>query len=115
MTLDEVVLLGVKARVMALSKKDGRTLWCTELPGGMTSNFVTVLADQKHVFAHTKGQVHCLALSSGALLWSNDLPGCGYGIASLAFPGGVSAPDVGAVQTMEDEQAAASGSGAGAS
>lgn len=100
MNPDEVLLLGVKARVLAISKRDGRTLWCKKLPTGMTVGFVTLLADRKHVYAHTNGEVHCLSLSDGALLWSNELPGCRYGIASLAFPGGASAPDTGAMQTI---------------
>jgi len=112
MTADEVVLLAVKARVLSISKSDGRTIWTTELPGGLSSSFVTLIADRKHVFAHSKGQVHCLALSTGALLWTNELPGCGYGIASIAFPGGDSAPHPGAVQAIADEEASASGAAA---
>ena len=114
MTADEVVLLAVKARVLAISKSDGHTIWTTELPGGLSSNFVTLIADRKHVFAHSKGQLHCLALATGSLRWANELPGCGYGIASIAFPGGESAPHPGAAQTIADQQAAAS-SGAAAS
>lgn len=107
---DEVVLLAVKARVLAISKRDGSTLWTTKLPGGMTSDFVTVISDGKHVFAHSKGQLHCLSLATGAIEWTNELPGCGYGIASIAFPGGETAPQPGAVRAIMDEQAAASSS-----
>ncbi len=109
MTSDELLLLAVKARVLAISKRDGRTIWITELPGGLSSGFVTLLADDKHVFAHTKGQLHCLALSDGTLRWTNELPGCGYGIASIAFPGGGSAPGPDAVQEIANQEAAASG------
>lgn len=112
MTTDEIVLVAVKCRVMALSKRDGRTLWTTELAGGISSNFVTLLATDTQVFAHTKGKVHCLGLRTGSIQWTNDLPGCGYGIASIALPGGISAPQVGAVQTIADEEAAASAGGA---
>ncbi len=110
MTADEVLLLGVKSRVLAISKRDGRTLWSTELPGSMGWDFVTLLADGKHIFAHTRGRVHCLALENGAVLWSNELESCGYGIASLAFPGGGSAPSPEALQSLQNQQASAAGS-----
>jgi outer membrane protein assembly factor BamB len=110
---DEVVLLAVKARVLAISKRDGNTLWTTKLPGGMTSDFVTVLANKSHVFVHTKGQMHCLSLATGAIQWTNELPGCGYGIASIVFPGGDAAPHPGAVQAIMEAQAAAASSSPG--
>ena len=54
---------------------------------------VTVLADGQRIFAHTQGTLHCLDLANGQLLWSNELPGYGYGLASLCLPGGPTAPD----------------------
>lgn len=111
MTADDIVLVAVKSRVMAISKRDGRILWATDLGGGISSNFVTLLATDTQVFAHTKGKVHCLALTTGWIQWTNELPGCGYGIASIALPGGISAPQAGAVQTIADQEAAAGASG----
>ena len=93
MTSNDLLLLGVKSRVLAISKTDGHTVWSTQLPGGMGTTFVTVLADGQRIYAHARGQVHCLNLLSGDLLWSNDLPGCGYGFASLALANGATAPD----------------------
>lgn len=115
MSPDDIVLLSVKARVLAISRKDGRLLWTTELPGGLSSNFVSLLADETHVFAHSKGHLHCLALSNGAIKWINELPGCGYGIATLAFPGGTASSLPEAFQVMAEESAAGSDSGAAAS
>jgi outer membrane protein assembly factor BamB len=109
MNHNDVLLLGVKSKVMAISKLDGRTIWAAELPSGMGQGFVTVLSDDRHVFAHTHGQVHCLGLEDGRVLWTNDLPGCGYGLASLSFPGGATAPDASAVQTLFNEQESAAG------
>ena len=99
MKCDEMLLLGLFQSVTAISKRDGRTLWKTELPGSLTGDdFVTVLADDLFVFAHTEGKLHCLDLATGQILWSSKLPGYGYGIASLGFPGGSPAPDPAAVR-----------------
>jgi hypothetical protein len=68
--------------------------------------------DSSKVFAHTEGKLHCLDLADGRILWSNDLRGYGYGIASLGFPGGPTAPDPAAVQKriLERQQSSASAS-----
>ena len=100
MNSDNILLLGLKRTVVAISKHDGGTIWATKLPGGVGVDFVTVLSDGAQVFAHTDGKLHCLDLANGQLLWSNELKGYGYGIASLCFPGGASAPDAAAVQNQ---------------
>jgi outer membrane protein assembly factor BamB len=101
MNSDNMLLLGLNQTVTAISKHDGRTLWKTELPVTLSGDdFVTVISDGDYVFAHTEGRLHCLDLANGRVLWSNNLKGYGYGIASLSFPGGPAAPDVAAVQTQ---------------
>jgi outer membrane protein assembly factor BamB len=109
MNHDDILLLGLKQSVTAISKREGRTLWKTELPGSVAGDsFVTVLADDLFVFAHTEGRLHCLDLANGQILWSNELPGYGFGIASLCFPGGAAAPGPGAVWEKLREQRRAS-------
>ena len=78
--------VGLKSHVAAVDKRDGRTLWKTQLKGGLTSgeSFVTVLVENGRVYAHTCGELFCLDARTGAILWNNGLPGLGYGIASLA-------------------------------
>ena len=99
MNADNILLLGVKYSVSAVSKSDGRVLWKTELHTNLSGDdFVTVLSDGEKVFAHTKGELHCLDLANGRILWSNQLRGYGYGIASLCFPNGSTAPDIAAVE-----------------
>lgn len=101
MNSDNILLLGLNQSVTAISKHDGQTLWKTELPTTLSGDdFVTVLSDGLLVFAHTEGKLHCLDLANGQVLWSNNLKGYGYGIASLCLPGGASAPDLAAVQTQ---------------
>ncbi len=110
----DILLLGLKRRVAAISKLDGRELWSTELSGSMGNGFVTVLCDGGHVFAYTGGHLHGLDLQSGQILWQNDLPGYGYGLATLALADGRSAPDAAAVKVMLDQAAASSGAAASA-
>lgn len=104
MNSDNILLLGLKKSVTAISKQNGTILWATRLPGGVGEDFVTVLADDSLVFAHTKGRLHCLDLANGQMLWSNDLPGYGYGVATLSFPGGQSAPSIAAIEEKILEQ-----------
>ena len=105
MNHNEILLLGLNQSVTAISKRDGQTLWKTELPVTLSGDdFVTVLADDMYVFAHTEGKLHCLDLANGRILWSNELRGYGFGIASLGFPGGAAAPDTGAVRERKRTQ-----------
>ncbi len=93
MNSDNILLLGVKHSVTAISKKDGIIVWKTELPTTFSGDdFVTLVSEGERVYAHTEGQLHCLDLANGQILWSNSLSGYGYGLASLSLPGGMSAP-----------------------
>jgi len=108
MNLEDVILLGVKSRMLALSKRDGRRIWSTELPGGLGDSFVTLLSDGASVFAHTNGQLHCLDFASGRIIWTNELPGCGYGVASLWIAASESAPNTAAARQLIAQREAAS-------
>lgn len=99
--------MGVKHSVSAVSKSDGRVLWTTKLPGGLGGDFVTVACDGERVFAHSSGQLFCLDLWTGRMLWTNELRGYGYGLASIWIPGMASAPDLAAVQAIKSQREAA--------
>src|SRR3954453_16651710 len=115
MNPNEILLIGLKRKVAAVARRDGRILWSTVIPGGMGQGFVTILSDGARVFAYTNGSLHCLDLQNGRLLWSNDLPGYGYGIGSLALPGLANAPDSTTVAALvAAEQASASAANAAA-
>lgn len=108
----DILLIGIRNRVVALAASSGQTLWSTELPHAlMGAGFVTVLAAGDKVFAYGNGQAYGLDLASGRLLWANPLPGCGYGYATLAVPDGGSAPHPAIVaRLVEDQHAAANSS-----
>ena len=104
MKSENVLLIGLKHAVAAISKRDGKILWSTKLPSGLGDSFVTLLTDEDRLFAHTQGQLHCLDLDSGRILWSNPLTGYGYRIASLCFPGGGSAPETSVAAQIQAEK-----------
>jgi len=106
----DLLLLATKNHVVALHKDTGEVLWKTKLNGGSGwgGEFVTLLADEQLVFAHARGTVSCLELATGKILWTNELKGLGYGLASLALPGGASAPNSATMQALAAQQDAAS-------
>lgn len=108
MNTHDILLVGLKHHVAAISRADGRELWSTELNGTMGQGFVTLLSDGAKVFAYTSGHLHCPDLATGQIVWTNDMPGYGYGLASLALPNGHSAPNTASVQAIMDAAAAAS-------
>jgi len=93
MSTSEVILIGLKRRVAAIARGNGKILWSTELSGGMTADFVTLVCDGTTVFAYTGGHLHGLDFTTGRILWVNELPGFGYGVGSLCLPDGASAPE----------------------
>lgn len=112
MKLEEIILIGVKHSVAAVSKANGAILWTTKLPGGIGGEFVTVTCDGEKVFVHSGGQLFALDLTDGQVLWTNELRGYGYGLASICIPGLCSAPDPATIQVMKSRREAAN-SGAG--
>ena|SRR6266481_5783672 len=106
MKLQEIILIGVKHSVSAVSKANGAVLWTTKLPSGLGGDFVTVACDGERVFAHSSGQLFCLDLGSGRMLWVNELSGYGYGLASICVPGMASSPDLAAVRAIQAQREA---------
>ena len=87
MNINDLIFLGLKSQVSALTKSDGRILWAARLPGMAGDGFITLSCDGKFVYAYAKGRIHCLQPFSGQILWTNELPGYGYGIASICMAG----------------------------
>ena len=79
----DIAFLGVRGHVLAINKETGEVVWKTYLTNSLGGSFVTLATDGVYVFAHTGGNLFCLTASTGELLWRNDLPGLGYGLASI--------------------------------
>ena len=83
----DLLFIGAKGYVRALSKRTGRKVWETSLPGtGYLP--VNLLCDGETVFAASRGKVIALEAGSGQILWENGLRGLGYEAISLAVEGG---------------------------
>ena len=103
----DILLVGVKGSVIAFRRDTGAQFWSTRLKSG---EFVTITADDLLVYAHTGGELFCLDLQTGTVLWKNELPGLGYGIASLALPGQLPSTSAIVEQKRRDDAAAAAAS-----
>lgn len=111
----QMLLVGAKHTVSAFNRSNGSLLWTTQLKGGMVGgDFVTLHIDGLQVFAHTRGELFCLELSTGRILWTNPLEGYGYGIATLATPGAAQYATAAQAQVFAAQQAAAASGGTAA-
>ena len=75
--------LGLRGHVVCIRKNDGREVWRTKLPSSW-SQTVTILVDEKSVFAAVRGHLHALDASTGSIRWSHHLDRLGSGIAILS-------------------------------
>lgn len=101
MNSKNILLLGVKGMVLAFDRASGKELWRTDLT---SSSFVSLLADETKVYAHSYGELFCLDISTGEILWKDGLTGLGYGTASLAFPGGSTNSAEAAAEELREEE-----------
>jgi outer membrane protein assembly factor BamB len=77
----EVIYLGIKGQVLALSRVTGETIWTQALIGG---DYVSVVLDGDQLLATTKGEIFCLDGQTGQVRWHNRLTGFGRGLISVA-------------------------------
>ncbi len=102
---DDIILLGLKGHVTALHRNSGKKLWSTALPRGFfADDFVSLVSDSTRVYAYGWGKLFCLELSSGKILWTNDLPGLGSGLGMLCVPNGESSPDIATMKAKLDAE-----------
>jgi outer membrane protein assembly factor BamB len=102
----DVAFIGVQDSVLSFKKETGEVQWKTTLGGGFGNPFVTLATDGVYVFAHSRGKLFCLDAQSGKILWTNELPGLGYGIASICAQAGSSD----ATASLKEAEKASSGS-----
>src|SRR4051794_26344567 len=86
MSPKNILIVGVRNAVLAFSRTTGEHLWATELKSG-PDDFVSIIADSERVYAHSGGELHCLDLFTGTIIWRDKLKGFRFGIASLCLPG----------------------------
>lgn len=104
MHLSDLVFTGFNKRVAAVHRGSGQLLWQWKAPH---SGYVTLLLDGDRLIVSVNGYLHALDALTGRLLWTNDLPGFGTGVASLASVRGGSSVPLPAFAASEDSQRAA--------
>ncbi len=94
--ISKFLFVGVRGYVIAFDQRDGTEIWRTQLAtSGLSlggSGFTTLLVEGERIFAHAYGELFCLDAATGEQLWSDDLVGLGYGIASMAVVGAAAPP-----------------------
>ena len=75
------LFLGMKGCVVRIRKRDGEEVWRTKLKG---RDLVVVAVEPDGIFAYTRGRLWALEPDTGAIRWTNELPGLGYGYAVIA-------------------------------
>jgi len=103
MHLSDLVFTGFNKRVAAVHRDSGQLLWQWKAP---QSGYVTLLLDGDRLIVCVNGYLHALEALTGRHLWSNDLPGFGTGVASLASTRGGSRVPLPAFGAAEDTQRA---------
>lgn len=109
MTKEELVYVGIKGKVIALSRTTGEIVWSTRLGEGLLSGsaFVHLVVDGSDLFATTQGTISCLDAATGETRWQNGLKGYGFGIASIATGNVHSSADLAAQVTAQEQESAA--------
>ena len=110
MNASNILLLATKGSVLAFDRTTGARIWQTPASPSWNGGFVTLVADETRVYAHTKGVVYCLDLFTGRQLWQDGLAGLGYNLASLCLPGGASAPPASVIEELSREERSRSSS-----
>lgn len=110
----EVLYVGTKRHITALSAATGVEIWRAKLPQVQTGGVICVLVRGERIYAAASGHVYCLARSSGEILWENELPKLGYQPVILAMEGADTSVQSLTAQVTELARQAADGAAAAA-
>ena len=109
MSNEELVYVGIKRHVVALSRGTGQIVWSTKLGEGFLTgrSFMHVIVDGNDLYATTQGVISCLDAATGKVRWHNELKGYGLGIASIATRNTCSPADLAAQAIAQEQESAA--------
>lgn len=99
--------------VCALDPATGGELWRTKLPR-LRGQLVSLMFSDGLLFAGCAGNVFCVEVRSGRVLWNNTMPGTGYHPVVLAREGAVADQETVMAGQLAAEAAAAAASGGAA-
>lgn len=79
-----MIFAGIRGRVVAFDRNNGKEVWSTHLSGG---DFVNVVFLGESLYASTRGEIFCLEAATGKVRWHNALKGYGRGLMTIAASG----------------------------
>lgn len=85
----DILVVGTQGYLLAFAKKTGELLWKHEFAISFWStnsaySFVNTFVAGDKVFANCFSKIYGFELTTGKVLWEDDLQGQGYGMASFA-------------------------------
>jgi outer membrane protein assembly factor BamB len=104
MAMEDLIYVGFNSRVAALNRDTGEIVWSWRSPKG--TGYTTVLLDGDRLIVSVIGYTYCLHPETGQVLWFNELPGFGAGVASLASVRGTAPCTAEAASADEDARRA---------
>ncbi|MDR1281227.1 MAG: PQQ-like beta-propeller repeat protein [Opitutaceae bacterium] len=87
MNAKDILVLGQGKYIVAFNRKNGVRLWQRKLATFWQQGFINVVADSEQVYVQAQGELYCLSLFTGEVLWKDPLKGMGNGIGTLALAG----------------------------
>jgi len=78
--------IGAKGKIVAIDEGTGRTIKEITLDQSWLKSgngFVNMIKKGNFIFAHTSGHLYCIEIQSGKVIWSNELKGLGYDLATM--------------------------------
>jgi outer membrane protein assembly factor BamB len=78
--------IGTKGKIVVIDAGTGKTIKeiipnQSMLKSG--NGFVTMIKNGGFLYAHTYGRLYCIEINSGKIIWSNELKGLGYDLATM--------------------------------
>ncbi len=110
MRIQDLIFVGLNARIAALDRSGGEIVWEWQSPKPR-SGYVTILVDRDLLVAGVNGYTYGLDPKTGDQIWFNKLKGYGVGVTSIAtINGSISSSVVLQAAAADDAAAAATAS-----
>jgi len=78
--------IGAKGKIVVLDAGTGKTVKEITLNQAWLKSgygFVNLIKNGSFIYAHTYGRLYCIEINSGKIIWSNELKGMGYDLATM--------------------------------
>ena len=105
MSIADLIFTGFNKRVAALDRRTGEIVWQWTAHTG--SSYTSLLLDNDRLIVSVHGYMYALDALTGRQLWFNEMPGFGYGVASLTSVNGSSSHHLSAAAAAAQAAAAA--------